>query len=39
MKEAIGRSLQEPSRAIDNMTFWTSLIHRVYRNGSQLNGK
>lgn len=32
-EEAIGVSLQEPSRAVEDRTPWTSLIHRV-RSGA-----
>ena len=29
LTEATGLSLQEPSRAVEDRTFWRSLIHRV----------
>ena len=32
IKEAIGRSLQEPSRAAEDRTLWTLLRHRVTRS-------
>ena len=38
IKEAIGLSLQELSRAVEDRTLWTSLIHRVTRSRSQLDG-
>lgn len=38
MKEAIGTSLQELSRALEDRTSWTSLIHRVTRNWSRFSG-
>ena len=37
IKKAIGMCLQELSRAVEDRTLWTSLIHRVTRNQSQLN--
>lgn len=36
IKEAIGLSLQELSRAVEDRTLWTSLIHRVARRWSPL---
>lgn len=38
VREAIGVSLQELSRALEDRTLWTSLIHRIDRSQSQLNG-
>ena len=34
VKEAMGLSLREPSRAAEDRTLWTSLIHRVPRSWS-----
>ena len=36
--DAIVMSVQEPSRAVEDWTLWTSLLHRVSKNQSQLNG-
>lgn len=37
IKEATGVSLQEPSRAVEDRTLWTSLTHRVVGSQSRLN--
>ena len=37
-KEGTGTSLQELSRAVEDRTLWASLIHRVTRSRSRLNG-
>lgn len=37
MKEVIGMNLQQLSKAIEGRTLWTSLIHTVPKNWSQLN--
>lgn len=37
IKEAIGRSLQKLCRAVEDWTFWSSLIHRVSKSWSRLN--
>ena len=38
IEEAIGMSLQELSRAVEDRTLWTSLIHRVARSWRPLHG-
>ena len=38
IKEAIGSSLQELSRAVEDRAFWKLLINRVTINQRQLDG-
>ena len=38
IREAIGLSLQELSRAAEDRTAWMSVFHRVARGQSQLEG-
>ena len=38
IKEAIGLRLQEQSKALEDVTLWTSLLHRAVRTHSCLNG-
>ena len=37
IKKAMGMSLQELSRAVEDRTLWTSLVHSVARSRSQLD--
>lgn len=37
MKQAIGMSLQELTRAVEDKTLWISLIHRVTRSQNEFN--
>lgn len=39
IKLAIGMSLQELSRVVEDRTLWTRLIHRVTRSQSRLNSR
>lgn len=38
LKEATGVSVQEPSRAVEDRTPWTSLLHTAARSRSRLVG-